>query len=53
MQQVDRILASRIGLQSADLEDQPYYDAFESGTSPAEMVADVLDFVREEYGFQI
>ena len=43
MCRVDALLGARLGVVSADLLDQCYRDWFDSGMSPEEAVADVLE----------
>lgn len=49
MLDVDKILISELGIGHLDLPDQNYHDYFSDGTSPEEMVEEViLDELRAE-----
>lgn len=45
---VDKLLIQRIGLSRDDLEDWPWNDDFERGTSPSEAVR---EFMETEYPY--
>jgi hypothetical protein len=47
MAKVDAILVRKCGLDSRDLEDWAYADAFEDGASPAEAAREALQAMEE------
>lgn len=47
MNQVDRILARELGMESSDLPDFLYRDAYEEGQSAHEVAADVISLNME------
>ena len=50
LEQVDALLESRLGLGSSDLEDQPYWDWFDSGWRPNDAATEVITNLADEYG---
>jgi hypothetical protein len=50
MMKVDALLEGRLGLGSSDLEDQPYWDWFDSGLKPSEVASEVVSNIAYDYG---
>lgn len=50
MEKVDDLLSARLGLGSGDLEDQPYWDWFDSDWRPTDAANEVVANLAEEYG---
>lgn len=51
MNRVDNRLVSLVGVTSADLPDQCYYDYWEDGISPTAAATDFVNLMFEEMGF--